>query len=326
MFQLYGLKGLKEGCEFALARLEAENKSIDLEKLLTIFKDEHWDNWSTRHRSGWNTLVSLLHKSRHLPLVTLDAQFWKDWLKTNTRKRSWSSRSYNSYIVRLSSVFNYAANHDYIQANPFLKITKKKIAKEEKSILTPAQVRSLLFTAWEHDLEMVPYFAIGIFAGPRPVSELEKLTWEDINFEEKWIRIQFGNKTDTKRFIPIEDSLMEWLKPWRNASGSIIPTNLTKRRRYIIRGKYQSPKNTKTKDWKPLADWSKRDIMRHTYGSYLDAKYRDRNMIKENMGHNDFKTYEQHYRNARTPNQSTEFWSILPPKSSESKIINMQAS
>ena len=58
-----------------------------------------------------------------------------------------------------------------------------------------------------------------------------------------------------------------------------------------------------------------RDITRHTYGSYLEAKYRDRNVVKENMGHTSFKTYEQHYRNARSPQEGERFWSIVPPNS-----------
>jgi len=57
-----------------------------------------------------------------------------------------------------------------------------------------------------------------------------------------------------------------------------------------------------------------RDIMRYSDGSYLDAKYQDRNMVKENMGHSDFKTYEQDYRKALTLKQGEEFWSIFPPE------------
>lgn len=54
--------------------------------------------------------------------------------------------------------------------------------------------------------------------------------------------------------------------------------------------------------------------MRHSYGSNLEAKYKDRNLVKENMGHTNFATYEQHYRNARTPKQAEEFWGIYPTK------------
>jgi hypothetical protein len=36
-------------------------------------------------------------------------------------------------------------------------------------------------------------------------------------------------------------------------------------------------------------------------------------MVKENMGHADFRTYEQHYWNARLPQEAEAFWRILPP-------------
>ena len=55
------------------------------------------------------------------------------------------------------------------------------------------------------------------------------------------------------------------------------------------------------------------DISRHTYGSYLEGKYGDRNMVMANMGHTNFTTYEQHYRNARSPKEAECFWNIRPP-------------
>ena len=181
------------------------------------------------------------------------------------------------------------------------------------SVLTVEQTRELLETAWYHDRELIPYFSIGVFAGLRPDSELLRLDWKDVNFEEKWIRVGFGNKTDTKRFVPMEANLLAWLGEWKDAEGAIVPTNLVKRRRYVVRGKYQMPEGTPQKEWKPLASWSQRDIMRHSYGSYLDAKYKDRNMVKENMGHSNFKTYEQHYRRAIAPEDAKNFWAIVPP-------------
>ena len=160
---------------------------------------------------------------------------------------------------------------------------------------------------------MVPYFVIGIFAGLRPTSELEVLRWEDVNFQEGWIRGHFGNKTDTKRFVPIEANLASWLAPWNKAKGKICPPNTTKRRRDIVRGKFQAMHGAPVTEWQPIASWAQRDIMRHSYGSYLDAKYQDRNMVKENMGHIDFKTYDQHYRRALTSKDGESFWAIESP-------------
>ena len=59
--------------------------------------------------------------------------------------------------------------------------------------------------------------------------------------------------------------------------------------------------------------------MRHSYGSYYEAKNRRnagcRESLSYNMGHSSFKTYEQNYRNGKiTPKLAEEFWAILPPQ------------
>lgn len=126
--------------------------------------------------------------------------------------------------------------------------------------------------------------------------------------------MNFGNKTDTKRFVQLEANLAECLTPMSKLTGSIIPKNRVRRRRYILRGKYQSPPGTSEKNWTPIVKWV-RDITRHSYGSYLEGKYKDRNTVKENMGHADFDTFNQYYRNARTPEQAAEYWQIVPRSS-----------
>ena len=313
LFQLYGFGGLKEACERLEKDLIAENNSYRFRDLAKAFKKEHFSDWSKRHQDGWDTLERLLSPMLPQLLVALTTAQWRSFFSDLSEQRSWSPRSYNFYVGRVATIYSWGVNNGFCEEDPTLGITRRKKKKSSVSILTPKQTKLLLDTAWEHDRDMVPYFAIGIFAGLRPDCELEPLQWEDVNFEEGWIRVHFGNKTDTKRFVPIEDNLMAWLEPWKKAKGAVCPSNLTKRRRYVVRGKYQSPQGTPENKWKPIASWKQRDIMRHSYGSYLDAQYQDRNMIKANMGHTDFKTYEQHYRRAVTPKQGGEFWSIMPP-------------
>jgi integrase len=138
-----------------------------------------------------------------------------------------------------------------------------------------------------------------------------------VNLDEGWIRVaaKFDNKTETKRFVQIEPNLKLWLEPCKKDSGRVVPKNLRTRRRWITRGKYQCPPGPPEDKWTQLVPFGSelRDITRHTFGSFLEAKYRDRNRVKEAMGHADFKTYEQHYRNARSPQEAEAFWSIVPP-------------
>lgn len=312
LFQIYGLSGLKEACEKLAATLEAEHKAVRFDELLDAFEQDHWEDWSKSSRTTWNWLKKHLDDFKEHPLTTLNTPLWTKWMRKMAKQEAWAPRSFNDVVQKISSIWRYAVKQGLAKGNPIDGVKRRKLRKKPVAILEAEQARTIMQTAWEHDRDMVPYFAVAMFAGLRPESELATLRWEDVNFEERWIRVHFGNKTDTKRFVPMEDNLMAWLEPWKEATGSIIPKNLTKRRRYVVRGKYQSPPRTKAANWTPIADWSLRDLARHSYGSYLDGKYRDRNMVKENMGHTDFDTYEQHYRNARTPKQAAAYWSIMP--------------
>lgn len=313
LFQIYGYSGLKEACQRLEKDLIAESQSYSFGNLFDAFEKEHFNHWSVRHQESWRSIRNLFEPHRKELLVRLNVSYWREWFADVAAKKNWSARTYNFHVGRISTIYSWGVKNEFCEDNPAVGISRRKIKKMPVSILMPDQVRLLLETTWEYDRDMIPYFAIGMFAGLRPSSELEVLQWEDVNFEEKWIRVQFGNKTDTKRFVPIEDNLAAWLAPWKHATGAVCPVGFVKRRRVIVRGKYLSPAGTPASEWKPVASWSKRDVMRHSYGSYLDAKYRDRNMVKENMGHTDFKTYDQHYRRALTPKQGEEFWSIMPP-------------
>lgn len=80
-------------------------------------------------------------------------------------------------------------------------IRRRKLVERSKAIYSIDEVKLLLNSTWENDKEMVPFFAIAIFAGLRPdvESEISYLTWADINFKEKWIRVGagFDSKTGT---------------------------------------------------------------------------------------------------------------------------------
>ncbi len=313
VFQLYGFKGFPEACNAFLKRLEKESKSVSFGELLEAYEKENQANWGDRHLQVWKTVKSLVENHLASPLSLLDKPFWIEWMEEHRVSRKWSDRSYNDFLSRFSSIWKYALDNELVQKNPIETIPRRRLKTKPVAILSTSQVEEILLTAWNHDREMTPYFAIGIFAGLRPNSELESLDWSDVNFEESWIRVDFGNKTDTKRFVPMEVNLKRWLEPWSEAQGLVTPSNYVKRRRYIVRGKYQSPPGSSEAKWSEIASWAQRDIMRHSYGSYLDGLYRDRNLVKETMGHTNFRTYDQHYRRAVSPEEAAAFWGIVPP-------------
>lgn len=315
---IYGFEGgLKEACEEWMKRLDKEQQAASLKNLWDAYVRDHQGNWGKSSKTRWKTIESFLKPLMDKPVFMLEAAFWIDWLGEMAKERDWSDQTVNDVTGSLSSIWKHGVRQRLVASNPIDGIKRRRIARSHKAVYEVDEVSRLMACAWEHDRDLVPYFAIAVFAGLRPESEISRLRWEDINFEEKWIRVgtNFDNKTGTRRYVPIEENLLEWLKPWRNERGSVVPSNLRNRKRWLLRGKYQAPKDTPPEKWKSLVPCGQetRDISRHTYGSYLDAKVCDRNVVKENMGHTNFTTYEQHYRNARSPQEAERFWNIRPP-------------
>jgi len=321
---VYGFEGgLREACEAFVRHLDEDAKSLRFGALLDDYQGAKFSAWSRKYQQNWKWFRGLLADLEDTPVVAMNSEFWSQWLEDASEKGPWSDCTFNNVSRMLSSVWNAALKKGVIERNPLTGVHRRKLRRTEKTVYTVEQVRILMNAAWGYDRELVPYFAIAIFAGLRPDenSEITALDWEDVNLEEGWIRVaaSFDNKTGTRRFVPIEENLRLWLEPWREASGPAVPKNLRSRRRWLTRGKYQSPSGTPASEWTQLVPFGSevRDITRHTYGSLLEAKYRDRNVVKENMGHSNFTTYEQHYRNARSPQEAEAFWSIVPPNSTQ---------
>ena len=105
-----------------------------------------------------------------------------------------------------------------------------KISKEPVS-LSIKQARDLLFYATEIDnMSMLPYFAVGIFAGVRP-SEIIRGEWEDLDWDENIIRVRH-RKGSIKytRSVELPAICVEWLDycKSRERTGSLTPQNHSK--------------------------------------------------------------------------------------------------
>lgn len=322
----YGFEGgLAQACEHFAKQLDETTRAIVFRDMLDSHEKNRGANWGKQYLTTWKTFRKLVLPLESKSVLTLGASFWINWLNETASREGWNDRTVNDYTSLLSSVWKHGVSQELCEKNPIDGVTRRKIRRTERPVYSVMQVKAVLNAAWKYDRDLVPFFAITIFAGVRPdiYGEIGQLEWKDVNFGKKWIRVaaNFDNKTNSKRFVPMEPNLLKWLQPWKNAHGRILPTNFVRRRRYLTRGKYQSPENTPETEWKELVPFGLdvRDITRHTYGSFLEAKYGDRNMVKENMGHSDFETYEQHYRNAQTPEDAKKFWAIEPPKNAAKK-------
>jgi len=240
------------------------------------------------------------------------------------------------------ALFNFAVAQGYMDEPPTERAKKiKQEIPDEISVLSPAEVQEVMRRALQMEPRLVPYLAIGIFAGLRPENELGRLDWDKINLKSRTITVTGKNaKTKKKRAVPISDNLAAWLEtvPEAERAGEIYYYRRALRR---VLGQEQATKAEKrakleaqaaregrklsgpTPDETPAPEvlrWGQ-DIMRHTFGSYRQAVIKNINQLCEEMG-NTPRIARTHYLDPPEAEQAAEFWAITPASVTESKKGN----
>ena len=117
----------------------------------------------------------------------------------------------------------------YCENNPCKAVKRPRSDDSPPTIFTPLESKTLLFTALKIDPGMIPYLAIGLFAGVRPL-EIERLTWADVL--EHYIEITAAKaKTRQRRLVGLSDNLKEWL----SLGGDLPIINKRKRLTRVIK-------------------------------------------------------------------------------------------
>ena len=241
------------------------------------------------------------------------------------------------------ALFNYAMKRGYMDEPP----TKRATAiasqiPDEISVLSPAEAQEIMRRALQMEPRLVPYLAIGIFAGLRPENELGRLDWSKINLASRKIIVEAKNaKTKKKRLVPISENLAAWLETvpederkgqiyyYRRALRRVLGQEQEARakRRAEVVARAEQRKGRKYFGPMPAAKpeievmrWGQ-DIMRHTFGSYRQSVIQNINQLCEEMG-NTPHIARAHYLNPPDPEQAAEFWAITPASVTESKKGN----
>jgi integrase len=141
-----------------------------------------------------------------------------EWLKS----LGVGARSRNNVRGSLIAMFHFARALGYLpkgQPTEADDVPKAKYRGSQIGILSPKQLADLLRHGNE---ETRLYLALGAFTGVR-TAELLRLDWEDINFERGHIVVgKEKSKTATRRLVPIQPNLMQWLAPFKGQTGRIF--------------------------------------------------------------------------------------------------------
>ncbi len=209
----------------------------------------------------------------------------------------------NSYRNRLSLLFAFAQQHGWSETNPVNAVRKTKVAETEPGILEPTQIARLLEYA---STETLPYLALGAFAGLRS-AELNRMSWRDIDLSENLIEVpSLSSKTASRRFVKIQPNLALWLEAYRNSHGPIVPPNLRQRL-------------TLDRQRAGITKWPV-NCLRHSFGSYHLAHFRDPKDTSLSMGHIRPELVFRFYHRRTKPSLAQEFWHIVPVIDANSKL------
>lgn len=206
--------------------------------------------------------------------------------------RGWQAVAWKNARANLSAFFGWARRRGYCAANPTADMDPPRWDVEPVRILTADESATLLDTAARIAPRMVPYYAMGLFAGIRP-AELQRLDLAAVS--GGYIRIGSGvAKTRQQRLVDVRPALAAWLAVCQPA-GRVHWSRRAHRRVVTVAG----------------LEWSQ-DVMRHTFASMLLAETGDPVRTAGQMGHVGVNVLMDHYRALVTPEEAARFWAIRP--------------
>lgn len=228
--------------------------------------------------------------------------------------------SLHTWFCSLRGFLLWCERREYITVSPTRRMRPPARSSPPKEILTPEQfaraldwaraerVRELARvgrgkTAAVHAADVVlPYLLLGGLAGLR-TKELLLLKWDAVNLRDGWIHVgrDVIKKTRgvTERYVRIGARLMDELEriPAGDRVGPVIkrsPAKFRQRRKALAR-------------FLGLADWPD-NCLRHSFGTYYLAHYRDPGALAVEMGHTSPETARRNYIRPVPPEVAALWW------------------
>ena len=221
------------------------------------------------------------------------------------------ARSRINYAVKASQLYNFAIRNQWAEYNIAASLPRPTAEDAEPEIFTPEQAARLLEHAAEY--ELLPYVALGLFAGLRS-AELLRLDWSAVKLAERSIIIAAGvAKKRSRRVVEINDTLAAWLASCAKRKGMVIdlPDQRTLYKRLAELATAAG-----------LTKWQDNGL-RHSCASYSLALPGDAVRVAYQLG-NSADMIHRHYKALVTAADAKRFWELRPAADAAGKIVPMQ--
>ncbi len=240
-------------------------------------------------------LGSFAHDFSNRKLGDITLVELKDWIADD----EWSPRTRINYLTKISQLYNYAVKHGWVDINLAEKIDRPSVEDKEPGILTVAQAEALLNNA--NRLELLPFIAIGLFAGLR-TAELMRLQSDAINLQERSVVVgQAVAKKRSRRVVEMGDGLAAWLALCPLQDGPVV--GQVKLRERLVELRIAAG----------IEEWP-HNALRHSFGSYHLAFYGDATRTANQMGHKSTDVVHNHYKALVMKSEAEKYWALRPGK------------
>jgi integrase len=209
-----------------------------------------------------------------------------------------SPKSRANYRANIGVLFSYAARRRMIDSNPILHTARPKLPDKPPEIFAVDELRSLLEAARRTAPDVLPMLAIAAFSGLRD-AEIKRLDWSEVDQKRAHIEVKAQKaKSARRRIVEMQPNLREWLRPYTEMTGAVVPANWRKKLDSVRRAAR-------------LARWPNNGL-RHSYASYRVAAIHDAPRVASELGHTSPKMLYSTYRELVVPEEAERYWKIAP--------------
>lgn len=281
-FALTDLQFCAKVIEVGLRHIRTKEKSVSDGFALYLKSKQHLRPDSIRDiRCIGNRLLRMKPEFGKRNFSELSVSECEEWLNAAFHTDS----QFNKARTMLHGVFEFAIRREWCDKNPIKRIERRKVVEKEIQPLKLSETKRLIKTAQCESPEYAVVAALLVYTGIRP-REVRRLTWRDIDTEEKTITVRsLCSKTGGVRQVEIPPVLNRLLITHKSENTShICPSDWQRRWRKIrdnsgFRGRWVQ------------------DVLRHTYASFHAKNYADLPRLQLNMGHRDQSLLRSRYVN-----------------------------
>jgi len=303
---------IRDAVNFYVPHLRAAKRTCTAAELVSeLLKVKEADGASKRYLSDLRSRLTQFAESFDgKPVAEITSPEIDEWLRSLSDKETGKRLApvtRNNFRRVLIVALNFAKGRGYCVGNPAEQSAKAKEIESAVGILTVEQTARLLESA---PTELVPYIAIGAFAGLRR-AELERLDWKEVDLQSGLIEVAAAKaKSARRRFVKIQPNLAKWLQPSAQLSGNVTPAGY----RALLEAAREAA---------GVAQWPQ-NALRHGFASYHLARFNDAALLALELGHTNSNLVFQHYRQLVRPKQAERYWKIVPAAAGK-KVIQFAA-